>query len=82
MLRLARETMAAGGVAPAIYNAANEVAVAAFLERRIPFLAIPRLVEHTLSALSNFEPVDLPAVLALDRESRQVASAHLSALAR
>jgi 1-deoxy-D-xylulose-5-phosphate reductoisomerase len=82
MLRIAREAMAAGGVAPAIYNAANEVAVAAFLERRIPFLAIPQLVEHTLATLSNFEPVDLPAVLALDQESRQVASAHLSALAR
>eukprot|EP01031_Cornospumella_fuschlensis_P009965 gene9964-biopygen8369 len=42
MLRLARETMLAAGGAPAVYNAANEVAVAAFLAHEIPFLAIPR----------------------------------------
>jgi 1-deoxy-D-xylulose-5-phosphate reductoisomerase len=77
MLRLARETMAAGGVAPAIYNAANELAVAAFLAGRIPFLAIPRVVEHTLGIIRNFEPTDLPAVVALDAESRRVTSAHL-----
>jgi 1-deoxy-D-xylulose-5-phosphate reductoisomerase len=77
MLRLARETMVAGGVAPAIYNAANELAVAAFLEGRIPFLAIPRVVEHTLGAIKNFEPADLPAVVAIDSESRRVTAAHL-----
>ena len=80
MLRLAKETMAAGGVAPAIYNAANELAVAAFLEGRIPFLAIPRAVEHTLGAIKNFEPADLPAVVAIDTESRRVAAAHLRTL--
>jgi 1-deoxy-D-xylulose-5-phosphate reductoisomerase len=77
MLRLARATMTAGGVAPAIYNAANELAVAAFLEDRIPFLAIPGVVEHTLETIRNFEPQDLPAVVAIDAESRRVASAHL-----
>src|SRR5690606_30293815 len=55
MLRLAKETMVAGGVAPALYNAANEVAVAAFLEGRIPFLAISRVVEQTLQTIGNFE---------------------------
>ncbi len=80
LLRLARETMQAGGVAPAIYNAANEVAVAAFLAHRIPFLAIPRVVEHTLHALSNFEPADLSAVLAADHEARRIASTHLQTL--
>jgi 1-deoxy-D-xylulose-5-phosphate reductoisomerase len=77
MLRLARETMAAGGVAPAIYNAANEIAVAAFLGSKIPFLAIPRVVEHTLSTIRNFEPEDLAAVVAIDGESRRVSTAHL-----
>ena len=77
MLRLAKETMVAGGVAPAIYNAANELAVAAFLDGRIPFLAIPRVVEHTLGTIRNFEPADLPAVVASDAESRRVAAAHL-----
>ncbi len=78
MLRLAKETMVAGGVAPAIYNAANEVAVAAFLEGGIPFLAIPGMVEHTLATIKNFEPADLPAVVAVDAESRRVARSRLS----
>jgi 1-deoxy-D-xylulose-5-phosphate reductoisomerase len=77
MLRLAKATMAAGGVAPAIYNAANEVAVAAFLAGRIPFLAIPAVVEHTLATLRNFEPEALSAVVAIDAESRRVAAGHL-----
>lgn len=81
MLRLARETMVAGGVAPAIYNAANEVAVAAFLADRIPFLAIPQVVEHTLGTLKNVEPSDLPAVVAVDAEARRIASARLPSFA-
>ena len=80
MLRLAKETMAAGGVAPAVYNAANELAVAAFLEGRIPFLAIPRVVEHTLHTIRNFEPPDLAAVVAVDAESRRVTVSHLQSL--
>jgi 1-deoxy-D-xylulose-5-phosphate reductoisomerase len=74
LLRLAREVMVAGGVAPAIYNAANEVAVAAFLDERLPFLAIGSVVEQTLQSISNFEPADLPAVLAIDAEARRVAT--------
>jgi 1-deoxy-D-xylulose-5-phosphate reductoisomerase len=73
MLRLAKATMAAGGVAPAIYNAANELAVAAFLEGNIPFLAIPSVVEHTLAAIKNFEPADLSAVLTVDAQARDAA---------
>ena len=80
MLRLAKETMTAGGVAPAVFNAANEIAVAAFLDGRIPFLAIPRLVEHTLAAIKNFEPVELSAVVAIDAESRRVAHSRISSL--
>ncbi|HSY54572.1 MAG TPA: 1-deoxy-D-xylulose-5-phosphate reductoisomerase [Opitutaceae bacterium] len=80
-LRLARETMAAGGVAPAIFNAANEVAVAAFLEGRASFLAIPRIIEQTLQSVANFEPADLAAVLALDADARRVATNLLSSRA-
>jgi 1-deoxy-D-xylulose-5-phosphate reductoisomerase len=80
MLRLAKQTMAAGGVAPAVLNAANELAVAAFLASRIPFLAIPRVVEQTLASITNFEPSDLPAVLAIDAESRRVAAGHIQSL--
>ncbi len=77
MLGLACEAMTAGGVAPAVFNAANELAVAAFLERRIPFLALPRVVEHTLGTIKNFEPADLTAVLAADAEARRVTAAQM-----
>ena len=75
--RLARQVMAAGGVAPAIYNAANEVAVAAFLAGSIPFLAIPRVIEQTLQTVENFEPDTLAAVLDADAGARRTAAAQL-----
>ena len=65
--------MLAAGGAPAVYNAANEIAVAAFLAREIPFLAIPHIVEHTLARLASSAPTDLPAILALDLEARRLA---------
>jgi 1-deoxy-D-xylulose-5-phosphate reductoisomerase len=80
-LRLARETMEAGGGASAIFNAANEVAVAAFLDGRASFLAIPRIIEQTLQNVANFEPADLAAVLALDADARRVATSLLPASA-
>jgi len=80
LLRLARETMAAGGVAPAIFNAANEMAVAAFLAGRIPFLAISRVVEQTLTLSANFDPLDLPAVLEADAAARRTAAAEIEDL--
>ena len=73
-LRLAREAMAAGGTAPAVFNAANEVAVAAFLQNRVPFLAIPRIIAHTLATVSLIEPTALDQVLAVDAEARRIAS--------
>ena len=72
-LRLAREAMAAGGTAPAVFNAANEVAVAAFLAHRAPFLAIPRIIEHTLATVESVEPNSLDQVLAVDAEARRIA---------
>jgi 1-deoxy-D-xylulose-5-phosphate reductoisomerase len=72
--RLARQTMSAGGIAPAVFNAANEIAVAAFLAKKIPFLAIPRVIDHALQTIENFEPDALPAVLAADADARRVAS--------
>ena len=79
MLRLAREVMHTGGSAPAVYNAANEIAVDAFLTGKIPFLAIPQVVDKTLQTLTSFEPADLAAVLAVDAEARHVATSSLSA---
>ena len=77
-LRLAREAMGAGGVAPAIFNAANEVAVAAFLQNQAAFLAIPRIIEQTMAAVANFEPHTLEQVLATDAEARHTAARFLS----
>lgn len=78
LLRLAREAMEQGGAAPAVYNAANEIAVAAFLAGRLPFLGIPRVTEATLAALADAPAHDLPAVLAADAEARVVAGKNLT----
>ena len=72
-LGLARGAMAAGGTAPAVFNAANEVAVAAFLQNRVPFLAIPRIIAHTLAAVPLVDPTTLDQVLAVDAEARRTA---------
>jgi 1-deoxy-D-xylulose-5-phosphate reductoisomerase len=69
-LRLATEALAAGGDAPAVLNAANEVAVAAFLEGRIPFPGIPAIVGETLDAHRPAEPEDLEAVARADAWAR------------
>jgi len=74
LLRLAREAMQAGGIAPAVFNAANEIAVLSFLAGRLPFLAISRVVEETLAEIKNFEPADLSDVIAMDQEARRTAS--------
>ncbi len=73
-LRLAAEALRAGGDAPAALNAANEVAVDAFLEGRIRFPDIPRVVEETLERRRVSEPEDLEAVLRADREARRTAA--------
>lgn len=73
MLRLAREAMERGGAAPAIYNAANEIAVAAFLDGRLPFLGIPRVTEATLAALAGAPAGELSSILAVDAEARKFA---------
>lgn len=72
-LILAREALAAGGARPAILNAANEVAVAAFLDRRIGFLEIAAIVADTLGRYDPAAPGDVDAVLAIDAEARRLA---------
>ena len=72
-LRLARESAIAGGTASAICNAANEVAVAAFLGERIEFGNIPTIVENTLAQVVNQEPVSIETVIEQDRLARQYA---------
>jgi 1-deoxy-D-xylulose-5-phosphate reductoisomerase len=72
--RLAREAIAAGGAAPAILNAANEVAVAAFLAGQIRFTRIAAMVEETLQRSNDApRPVSLDEVLAVDQSARRQA---------
>lgn len=72
--RLAREAAEAGGGIPAVLNAANEVAVAAFLSGQIPFTRIAAQVEEVLEAYSPPAPSCLSDVLAVDDEARARAS--------
>jgi 1-deoxy-D-xylulose-5-phosphate reductoisomerase len=80
-LRLAREALMAGGGAPTILNAANETAVALFLDRRLGFLDIATVVEETLAALPTSRPDGLEAIIALDQAARAEASRQAEARA-
>ncbi len=79
-LRLARSAMEAGGARPAILNAANEVAVAAFLERRIAFGQIAAIVERVLERYAPQAPASLEDVLAIDDEARRIAASELESV--
>ena len=72
-LRLAQQAAEVSGTAPAILNAANEVAVASFLQRRIRFDQIAWVIEQALSRLPVVELVDLAEIQAVDAETRAVA---------
>ena len=69
-LRLGFEAARAGGSAAAVLNAANEVAVGAFLDRRLRFTRIASVVEATVAACAGAEPCDLDAVLDVDERAR------------
>jgi len=72
-LRLAFEAAEKGGAHCIALNAADEVAVKAFLDRRIPFIHIPRTIERVLAATPESHPATIAEVLAADREARQMA---------
>jgi 1-deoxy-D-xylulose-5-phosphate reductoisomerase len=72
-LRLAREAGREGGTAPCVLNAANEVAVQAFLAGRVPFAAIPEVVEGTLEAVPAITPSHFEELYEVDAEAREVA---------
>jgi 1-deoxy-D-xylulose-5-phosphate reductoisomerase len=72
-LGLAYQAQNAGGSAGCTLNAADEVGVDAFLERRISFNGIAELAESTLAAVPNREPASVNEVLAIDEESRAIA---------
>ncbi|WP_151963018.1 1-deoxy-D-xylulose-5-phosphate reductoisomerase [Acinetobacter oleivorans] len=79
-LDLARQAMRAGGLAPTILNAANEVAVAAFLKEQIGFTNIPQVVEHTLQKLENSVAENIECILAKDEIARHVAQQYISSI--
>lgn len=72
-LRLARHAAAEGGTLPTVLNAANEVAVAAFLDERLSFDRISTVVEQTMTAVGHHAAQDLDAVLAADAAAREQA---------
>lgn len=72
-LKLARQAMQSGGLAPAILNAANEVAVAAFLNKAIGFTEIPQVVEQTLNQVENAAAESIELILQADRVARSAA---------
>jgi 1-deoxy-D-xylulose-5-phosphate reductoisomerase len=72
LLALAREAGVRGASAPCVFNAANEVAVAAFLERRLPFLGIAEVVEETLAAADTSAARDLDDLITADADARRL----------
>jgi 1-deoxy-D-xylulose-5-phosphate reductoisomerase len=80
-LRLAREAMKKGGALPCALNAADEIAVAAFLERRLPFLGIPEIIERVLGRTPRTRFESMEDVLTADAEARRMASEEVQRLA-
>ncbi len=79
-LSLAFAAAKAGGTAPAVLNAANEVAVAAFLDSGLPYLQISLVVEKTLNAISLARADSLEAILSIDAQARKLAHEFIQAL--
>jgi 1-deoxy-D-xylulose-5-phosphate reductoisomerase len=80
-LRLAREAMKKGGALPCALNAADEVAVAAFLEHRLPFLGIAEVIERVLARTPRTRFASMDDVLQADGEARRIAQEEVLALA-
>lgn len=79
-LNLARQAMREGGLAPTILNAANEIAVEAFLKERIGFTHIPQVVEQTLQDLENAAAESIECILDKDKMARSVAQQYISSI--
>ncbi len=80
-LRLAREALKKGGALPCALNAADEVAVAAFLERRLPFLGISEVIERVLGRTPRMRFEKMDDVLTADAEARRMAREEVDRLA-
>jgi 1-deoxy-D-xylulose-5-phosphate reductoisomerase len=77
-LRLAQAAAQTGGTAPAILNAANEVAVSAFLEQRIRFTQIAEVIEHALASVQESDDATLESILASDTRAREAAGQYIA----
>jgi 1-deoxy-D-xylulose-5-phosphate reductoisomerase len=77
LLALARAAGESGGTAPCVFNAANEVAVAAFLEGKLPFLGIAEVVEETLAHADTSAASDLDELVTADADARRLAEGAL-----
>jgi 1-deoxy-D-xylulose-5-phosphate reductoisomerase len=80
-LKLAYQALATGGSAPAVLNAANEVAVESFLKSRMSFTAIPAMIEDVMQTVGHKDMATLNDVLAADRMAREAAHEWLACLA-
>lgn len=80
-LRLAREAMKKGGAYPCALNAADEIAVSAFLERRLAFLGIPEVIERVLSRTPRVRLEKMEDVLTADAEARRIAQEEVARIA-
>jgi 1-deoxy-D-xylulose-5-phosphate reductoisomerase len=80
-LRLAAEAFKTGGTAPAVLNAANEIAVEAFLQGRVRFTDIPVIIGQTLAAVAAVPADSFDIIFSKDSEARQFASARVAELA-
>lgn len=72
-LRLALEAVEEGGLAPAILNAANEVAVNRFLNKEIAYIEIPRIIEYCMKTLNNTAEITLESLKNIDQQARELA---------
>ena len=77
-LKLAYQAGTAGGVAPCVFNAANEIAVAAFVNKRIRFIDIPAVIEQTLANIAIADDDELDVIFAADAQARQFAEKYIT----
>ena len=76
--KLALQSLEQGGIGPAVFNAANEVAVDAFLSGRLPYLGIQDVIERTLNDMDITEPDNLDAIIDADKRARELAEGSLT----
>jgi len=81
-LRLARDAAIARGTAPTILNAANEIAVASFLDNQIPFTCIDQVVEATLERLASVSADSIEIIMMADQEARDLAKKEIERILR